>query len=297
MVQPLQGIQAIQVISDPEPFATPEERMGGTADPRHAIPGEQSEPNPGFVTQGIYYGHPAPSSIEDHLLGYDPALAVDPAGTLRQDPTADLTPTTAAGGRKTHAAPWPKGVPFDLGSDPGVTGDRRQESAGIHSSDTGADRRLSYSPTLDAQQDNWIEYASVTPGTTLQRPVARATGAQVGIVAGTHTSHDRAQSLREQNEYGFDSAHLHRRVAQSPIPGNYDMLKPGSRPMVKRVAGYPGARGTGGESPFTGDSYGASFGTYGAILSDLPGEYVTPPEPALAAPVYSADESPGVDLF
>jgi hypothetical protein len=294
MVQPIQGIQAI---SDPEPFATPEERMGGPADPRHGVPGEQARPYPSEVTQGIYYGPAGPVGIENQILGFDYAEDVTPAGQLRQDPAADLTPTTAAGGRKTHAAPWPKGVPFDLGKDPDSTAERRGISEGIHSSDTGADRALSYAPTLDARQDNWIEYASVTPGTTLQEPVARATRAQVGIVAGTFTSHDRVQSLRQQNEYGFDSAHLHRRVAQSPIPGNYDMLRPGSRPMLKRVAGYPGARGTGGESPFTGDRYGEAFGTYGAVLSDLPGEYVPPPAPALSSPVYSADESPGVELY
>lgn len=297
MVAPLQGLQAIPVISDPQPEATPEERYGGTADPRHGVPGEAAEPYPWNLNQGVQFGHVGPLGVENELLGFDDMEHVDPAGQLQQDPTSDLTPATAAGGRKTHAAPWPKGVP--LADSPDENAARRQESLGIHSSDTGGDRNAMAVPTMAAQQDNWIEYESVTPGTTLQQPVARVTRAQAGIAPGGFAgrANDRVQSLAKQNDYGFDSAHLYRRVAQSPIPGNFDMLRPGSRPMLKRVAGYPGPRGTGGQSPFAGDTYTQPFDTNGAILQNLPGEYLAPPEPALAAPIYSADESPGVELF
>jgi hypothetical protein len=231
-----------------------------------------------------------PVGVENEILGFDYAEDVDPAGTLQQDPTGDLTPASAGKVGSSHATPWPKGVPMDVQPDSAAA--RRIESAGIHASDTGADRKLSYDTGLDARQDNWLEYASVDPGATLQVPLARATRAQVGTAVAGFGSNDRAQSLREQNQYGYDSAHLHRRVAESSIPGNYMYLEPGDRPLHKSTAGYPNRFPTGPYSPFTGDDTGASFGQYGAVLDDLPGEYQAPPEPALSAPLYSASDGP-----
>lgn len=292
MMGGLTPLQGLQVIDNPQPFATPEERSGGPADPRHGQPGEQAEPYPWNLVGGVQYpGHVGPQGFENQILGFDYADDVDPAGMLSQDPTADMTPNTAAGGRITHAAPWPKGVPMDMAPD--TVAAQRQASADIHAADTGASRALAYSPTLDARQDNWRDFYDVEPGTSLQQPVPK----QVGFAVAGFGSRDRAQSLAGQNSYGFDSSHAHRRYADSPIPGNDMWMKPGGRPMMKTVAGYPNRFPNGSNSPFTGDDTGASFGQYGAVLDTLPGEYQAPPEPALAKPVYDSSESPSVDLW
>jgi len=97
---------------------------------------------------------------------------------------------------------------------------------------------------------------------------------------------DRTQSFARQNEFGFDSAHVHRRYAQSPIPGNYMWMRPGGRPMVKGLPG-PARPPIGPDSPFAGDDLGQSFNINGAILQNVPSEYVPPAQPNLAAAVVS----------
>lgn len=260
-------IQGIQVLSDPEPFLTPEQRYGGTADPRHANIGEVAELYP---WEGVYSGPHGPYGLDNQLLGVE--ICSFAAGELGQDPTADLTP-------RTHAAPWPKGVPQS--PQPEEQAEWRAQEASIHASNTGASRRSLYNPTLHALQDSWTGIYDVAPGTSAQDPNVPK---QVGFASGGFASRDRAQSLAGQNQYGFDGRHLMRRFATGSIPGNYMWMKPGGRPMFKTMAG-PARPAVGEDSPFAGQDPSTSFGVHGGILTDLPYEYEAPPQPSLSQPV------------
>jgi hypothetical protein len=107
---------------------------------------------------------------------------------------------------------------------------------------------------------------------------------------------DRTQSFARQNEYGFDSSHQHRRWAMSPIPGNFMYLKPGGRPMVKGLPG-PARPAIGADSPFAGDDLGQAFGINGAMLQNVPSEYVPPPQPTLSASIVADDNESVVEWY
>jgi hypothetical protein len=258
---------------DPTPQATPEERYGGMADARHANVGEVARP---YSWEGIYEGPHGPYGAENDLLGFDYTLTTPAAGALGQDPTADLTP-------RTHAAPWPKGVPQS--PDPETQAEWRAQEASIHASNTGASRRLLYSPTSHALQDSWQGLYEVDPGDSAQDPNVPK---QVGFAVGTFASRDRAQSLAGQNQYGYDAAHLQRRYATGSIPGNYMWMQPGGRPLVKNLPGTAQVP-VGNDSPFAGQSPAKFFDTHGAVLTDLPYEYSPPPQPAVSQPAPSGD--------
>jgi hypothetical protein len=109
-----------------------------------------------------------------------------------------------------------------------------------------------------------------------------------GFMWGTR---DRTQSMARQNEYGFDSAHMFRRWAVGAIPGNHMWMRPGGRPLVKSLPG-PARPAVGVDSPFHGDDLGASFSIDGAMLQNVPTEYLPPPAVKLAPPL-EWDESTG----
>lgn len=274
---PLQGIQ---VLRDPEPFLTPEQRYGGTADPRHENVGEVARP---YSWEGVYEGSHGPYGLDNQLLGIDICSYTAPAGQLGQDPTADLTP-------RTHAAPWPKGVPQS--PHPEEQADWRSQEASIHASNTGLSRRMLFSPTLHALQDDWKGFYEVAPGTSAQDPNVPA---QVGFASGGFASRDRVQSLAGQNKYGFDSAHSMRRYADGPIPGNFMWMKPGGRPLFKTMAG-PAGLAVGENSPFAGQDPTMAFNTQGSVLVDLPYEYQAPPQPSLA-PAVADTGVPAIGLW
>jgi hypothetical protein len=114
-----------------------------------------------------------------------------------------------------------------------------------------------------------------------------------GFMWGTR---DRVQSMARQNEFGFDSSHRHRRYADAPIPGNYMWLRPGGRPLQKTLAG-PARPAIGPESPFSGDDLGFTFGIDGAVLQNVPTEYVSPAQPKLAAPMAYDDNDAVVEWY
>ena len=281
-ISPLAGINGF-VKSEDISQATPEQRMGGTADPAHSQVGEVAEPYPWEEYPGETHG---PYGIENDLLGFDFASAgsIMPAGQLSQDPTGDLTP-------RTHAAPWPKGVPQSM--DPNVTAERQTELYDIHGIDMGVSRELTYAEMGNVQEDSWAMIEDTTPG-VLTRPMADIPDQIKGTSFGWG-SRDRVQSFARQNEYGFDSAHMQRRYADKPnIPGNYMWMEPGGRPMIKSVAGT--SRPAVGEGPFEGQIPADAYTTQGAILQTLPATYEAPPTPALA-PSYPSAEAPTVDFW
>ena len=281
----LTGLAGFQVQIDNESQASPEERLGGTVDPRHAIKNQEILPYPWEArsTQAAF-GH-GPYGPDNQLLG-DENWFWEPAGDPSQDPTMDMTPSRRAG-------PWPKGiasgpVPSDGPDD--VAYQRRQSMA-IHGIRTNAGVAAMHG--FEPLSDDWVQLENLTPGHSELMPIPKQAMAS-GFMFGTT---DRTQSMARQNAHGFDSAHVHRRYATGPIPGNTMWMKPGGRPMVKTLAG-PARPAIGVDSPFAGDDLGSAFGIGGAVLQTVPTEYVPPPQPNLAAAQVYADEgSPIVEWY
>lgn len=273
MTQPLTGLTGIAqlqtLVEDPSD-ATPEVRSGGVADPRHGQALTDQT-----IPRGSRMGTPiGPVGPENQLLGEFDSFVLTPAGNEYQDPYFDHTPSRRAG-------PWPKGIlsgPLDFS--PTRTAEQLQQSEIIHGIDTNADAHSTY--MVDATNDNWDVIEQTNSGHT----DVQANTRQSMSSGFTFGSRDRVQSFARQNEYGFDSAHQHRRFALPHIPGNYMWLQPGGRPMVKNLAG-PARPAIGTDSPFTGDDLGQSFNIDGAMLQNVPSEYVPPPQPTLSASVVS----------
>jgi hypothetical protein len=282
MASPIKGLTALaayQSIDDMNQ-ATPEERMGGTADPIHGTGGTES------FGRGSRIGTPiGPNGPENQIIGEFEAWALTPAGNEYDDPQFDHTPARRAG-------PSPRGVmsgPID-GVSPSSIANQLQQSAILHGINTNAAAHAQRN--LDATNDEWIEIDQLNPGNSDLQPIGRQ-AMSAGFGWGTR---DRTQSFARQNEFGFDSAHQHRRYAQSPIPGNYMYLKPGGRPMVKGLPG-PARPAIGPDSPFAGDDLGAAFSINGALLQNVPPEYTPPPQPTLSPSVNSDTNESVVEWY
>ena len=278
MVRPLAGLSGIagyDVLIDEDSQATPEERMGGVADSRHSQYSPEDQ-----IRRGSRIGAPrGPYGPDNQMLG-DEVWFFQDGGHPEEDPTYDYTPIR-------HAGPWPKGILSGaVGAvGPEVSGPRRELSNQLHGMDTNADKARTRD--LDALNDDWETIDQLNPGHTEQTALPKQMMSS-GFGWGTT---DRAQSMERQNEFGFDSAHQHRRWATGAIPGNTMWLRPGGRPLVKNLPG-PARLPIGTDSPFTGDDTGANFGIGGAILQNVPSEYVPPPQPNLGkAPISDVNES------
>lgn len=259
--------------------ATPEERNGGPVDPRHGNWGEQAAPYPWQSSLVGTGGSHGPYGPENQLLD-DWYWAMTPGG-MDDDPGGEFVDQTPNLETRSHGAPWPKGIAS--GPVPSEHPDRlsanRIQSAQLHGIRSNADASAIPSPqAYGVQQDDWVELWNVTPGNSDLPSIPKGMMSS-GFMFG---SRDRTQSMAAQNQYGFDSAHVHRRYATGAIPGNTMWMKPGGRPVAKSVAGV--ARpAIGPDSPFEGDNLGAAFDPYGAVLQNLPTEYVAPAQPALAS--------------
>lgn len=279
----LQGLQPLTPTSANPDEATAVERLGGPANPIHAIPGETAEPYPWEVFPGQTHG---PYGLDNQLLsayGSGCLLAAN-AGDMSQDPTADYQPIT-------HAAPWPKGVPQSLRPEDQLP--RREQQNDIHAENMGGSRQSLYSPTLSGENDDWTSFTEVSPGESGQVPIPSQvmTGGTGGF-----GSTDRTQSMQQQNEYGFDSSHRHRRWGTAPIPGNTLWMMPGGRPIVRMLRGTAQVP-VGKDSPFTGQVPENAFTTSGAALYDIPAEYTGPPSPALASTPLQVTSVPNIPLW
>jgi hypothetical protein len=276
MANNVPGVNGITGFVNAAPEAPPFEMQGGPADPLHGNFGEQASPYPWMnVPMGPYPGSidPLPGIVDD-FTGNESGLA---AGLLAQDPTSDQTPTY-------HAAPFPKegpnsAVPDQMDAMGRHEGSTRQllESLRIHASNTGAALRRLFDFTYGSKQDNWTGFLNEVQGEDLIPIVPGAVSYNAGgFGANDHTSN----AYHKANSYGFNTSHRHRRFATGPIPGNTMWMKPGGRPMVRSFTNFHNFPTSGA---FAGDDPGYTFGYQGAVLEDVPGEYVAPPQPALAS--------------
>jgi len=261
-----QGLQPLVGYVLQQPEATPEEIHGSPANPAHASYGEAALP---YSWQMNQYGSGpyGPIGPNDQVIGEQ--IPIFAGGVLTDDPTADRTPYT-------HAAPWPKDPIGDQSASPENISRQLIQNMHIHASNLGSSLKHIYKNSAVPQNDQWTEVWSVSPGTgTLQTPNVPQ---QIGMNVGGFGSRDRIQSHAVQNSYGYDSAHMHRRYATGAIPGNFNWMQPGSRPMVHTATGirnFP----IGPDTPFYGDDPSSVFGIDGAILQATPTEYMAPPEP------------------
>jgi hypothetical protein len=279
----LTPVSGVYVAYVDRPEATPEERLGKPVNPRHAILKGGQKPSRSQQTMAGSHG---PYGPENQLLG-DPGYVWESAGTESDDPYMDLTPST-------HAAPYPKGVAS--GRVPGETaddiGEQLRQSRAIHAIDKGASRKMVTTQQGDLNFGQWVELWEINPGSVDQADLASQYKSS-GFLFGTT---DRNQSFARQNQYGFDSKHMHRRYADAPVPGNYMYLQPGERPMVKHSAGTARLP-VGPSSPFAGDDTGFNFAPYGALLQDQPTAYIPPPQPNIAPATITNDDNPGIDWY
>lgn len=278
-MQGLTGLTALagyNVQIDTESQASPEDRSGSPANPRH---GEWANIEPAYLSKITPGGSHGPYGPENQMLGEFDSFVLTPAGNETQDPYMDRTPSRRAG-------PFPKGIAS--GPVPGETPDhvafQRQQSMAIHGIRTNAAIRSGFSPLGDVRNDEWESFYEVDPGHTDLVPIPRQSMSS-GFVFGTR---DRTQSFARQNEHGFDSAHKSRRFATGSIPGNYMWMKPGGRPLVKSLPG-PARPAIGPSSPFYGQDLGQAFSIDGAMLQNVPPEYEPPPGPNLAPSQNSPD--------
>lgn len=283
-VSGLSGITGYQMFVDEDSQATPEERLGGTVDPKHAQRGETARPY-SWESQMTPGGSHGPYGPENGLLG-DEGWFWQPGGDEYDDPQQDHTPMT-------RAAPFPKGILS--GPVPGETPDavarQRLQSMAIHGINTGASAKFQHSQQ-EPLYGQWEQIWAVDSGSTDVQDLG-AQNKSAGFMWGTR---DRVQSFARQNGYGFDSKHMHRRWADAPIPGNTYWMRPGGRVMRKSIAG-PARPAIGPDSPFAGDDLGQAYSIGGAILLDMPTEYVAPPQPSLAAAPQNATYDTVVEWY
>jgi len=280
------GITGITGFVSQDPEATPEEMHGGPADPKHGQWGEAARP---YSWESQLTGFTGSHGPYDAPYTNGEFVTVLTAGNLSQDPQSDLNPSPGQVGGS-HAAPITRPLSGPLPSMADSINLQTVQSRDQHASNLGASRIMQSSQDgLSVQQDNWVENWTVDmAGTTLQTNVpAQVAG---GFMFGTR---DRAQSLAQQNEYGFDAPHLHRRTAQGSIPGNYMWMKPGSRPLVKTVP-KTARPAVGYDSPFYGDDPMQTFGIQGAVLMNTPTEYTAPPQPNVVSSV--PDTNPAAEI-
>lgn len=282
------GMGPIRGFNAPKPEAPPEVVHGSPANPAHGEWGEAAQPYSWQSQLTNYTGHTGPYGIENELLGDEDALDGMPAGQLGHDPYGDLTPYRG------HAAPMTVTLSGALPSQYDAVNQQLVQAAEIRSTDLGASRKFTLTEVGDAQQDHWSEIWDVSdePG---KYGAGEPHGSGMALFG--FANNDRpVNPFRKINGYMFNMGHHHRRFAIGSIPGNYMWMRPGSRPMIKTLAG-PARPAIGPDSPFEGDDLGASFGIQGAVLVEVPSEYQPPPSPQVAAPVNYDEPSPSVPLW
>lgn len=286
----LSGLAPLQQIEIANSFATPEERYGGPVNPYHQSWGERARPYP-WESSIDPSGSHGPYGAENQMLG-DEFWFIEPGGMPSDDPAFDYEMPSIT---RSHGAPHHVTLSGKAPSQYDSICNQLGQSAEMHGAGTNASTQMS---TWDSPlQDNWLEIWNITPGHT---DIPKAPGAIGNNAFGVGVNDRPMNAYAKKNEFGFDSAHMHRRYAQSSIPGNYFWMKPGGRPMIKTLAG-PARPAIGNDSPFFGDDLGIAFNYDGAILQNQPKEYVPPPQPFLAPSIDAQYGNPygtdGVELY
>lgn len=279
-VSGLNKLAGYNAISDASPFATPEERMGGTAHPFHSHVGEIAVPY-SWQSQLVPGAHPGPRGTENQMLA-DPLWFLESAGSPYEDPDFDYNMpslTRSHGSVKNITLSGP--LPNQADSINLQTAQMGNKSSDLHTS-----RQMQRDQLGLATQDNWQEIWEVNPGSD---DVPNTTKQIAFQSAGFGVNDAPSNAYHKTNAFGWEQKHMHRRYAWNNIPGNYMWMIPGGRPLFKSIAG-PARPPIGAGSQFEGQDIGFAFSyDTGATLMDTPQEYIPPPSPNIATytPTYA----------
>jgi hypothetical protein len=268
----IQGITGLQSISGDyvveQPETTPFERFGDPADPRHAK---------GLIVEQYPWQDPTgrtpqtnPGPVDDYIGQVIEAQDAGIAGV--GTPYWDATPNT-------HGGPWPAGLDQTAGPAPPGRESWGSESYALHSD--GLDFNLPMQATrLAVEPSKKLNNENNDPSDNLQEAVPQ----QVALSSGGGLSTDAFTNPRGRNDYGMGAAHRIHARATSHMPGNYQWLKPGGRPMV--VTRFDTFDRTGVDSPFYGQDQSEVFQVDNSgILLNPAGEYEPPADPYQPAPL------------
>lgn len=288
----LQPLAGINIIKDDAAFATPEERSGGTAHPFHGHTGELAKPYSWQSLQvpGATHG---PYGPENQLLD-DEFWFLEPAGYPEQDPDFDrnMPNLTRSHGSVNNKINYHGRVPSQEQSV-----DLQVSQMGNKASDLGSSRGMQRNSLGDAQQDQWDEIWLVDDGSDDIPSIGKTYSHQAN---GFGVNDAASNASRKVNQYGYGAKHMHRRYAVGHIPGNFMWLRPQGRILYKTMAG-PARPPVGRGSQFEGQDIGAAFSyDTGAILQDIPQEYIPPPSPNIESvtPAYTNDQGTDpIDLW
>lgn len=282
------GLAGINAIEQDDPFATPEQRMGGPANPYHGQVGEQARPYSwqSLQTPGASHG---PYGPENQLLA-DEFWFIEPAGMPEKDPAFDYNmPDLTRSHGSVHNVTLSGPLPSQYDS---ICQQLGQMDKKI--SDLGTSRRMTHAIAMEAQQDKWSEIWEINDG----HQDVPAMPPQISFQANGFGVNDAASNThRKINLFGWGSKHQHRRYATGSLPGNYMWLRPQGRPLFKSIAG-PARPPIGAGSQFEGQDLGDAFAyDTGATLMNLPEEYIPPPAPALQTRTPMYDNAYGTEAI
>ena len=284
----LTPLAGINIINDDAAFATAEQRSGGIADPYHGHVGEQDKPYSWQSLQTPAASH-GPYGPENQLLD-DAFWFLEPAGYPEQDPDFDRnTPSLT----RSHGSVHNRVRVSPVASQDGSINDQLSQM-GNHASNLGTSHSMTRNSLGYVQQDNWHELWEVNDGNS---DLPAETKQYSHSVFGIGVNDAASNASRKVNGFGYGSKHMHRRYAWNNIPGNFMWMRPQGRILNKTMAG-PARPPIGKGSQFEGHDIGAAFSyDTGAVLQDIPQEYIPPPAPNIATvtPAYTNDQ--GTDGF
>jgi hypothetical protein len=283
-VSALNALSGYNAIVNRDPFATPEQRMGGTANAYHSQVGEQAVPY-SWQSQAVPGAKPGPRGEENQLLS-DEFWFLESAGSPEQYPDFDYNMpslTRSHGSVKNVTLSGP--IPDQYGAVNLQTAQMGNKSSSLNTA-----AQMQHTQMGSVAQDNWHEMWVVNNGSD----DVPATTKQIAFQANGFGVNDAtSNTYHKANEFELDSKHMHRRYAMSPIPGNYLWMIPGGRPLFKSIPGTAKPP-IGPGSQFEGQDLGFAFSyDTGATLMDTPQEYVPPPSPNIATVTPTFDDPMG----
>jgi hypothetical protein len=278
-VSGLNALAGYNAITSRDPFATPEQRMGGPANQYHSHIGEQAVPY-SWQSQAVPGAKPGPRGEENQLLS-DTFWFLEPAGSPEEDTRFDYNMpslTRSHGSVKNVTLSGP--IPDQYGAV-----NLQTVQMGNKSSSLGTAQAMQTTTVGDVAQDNWTEIWNVNNGSDDIPPITKQIAFQAN---GFGVADAPSNAYHKANQYDLNAKHMHRRYAWNHIPGNYMWMTPTGRPLFKSIPGTAKPP-IGVGSQFEGQDLGFAFSyDTGATLMDTPQEYVPPPSPNILSgtPVY-----------
>lgn len=257
----------------------------GKADGRLASQGGPVGPGFGYADPEVpyaYWAGPTPNEqtmFTDGLDGYPGGIA-PVEGT---DALLDRTPAEVP----SHAAPYPPQGTYGQLRDAGEQLAEQEERRALHGADLGGPARVATDPNGNIYPEPWHEEYYTGQGESLLVEVPGQI--ESSPLGGSGTGKNRIGSVQGFGELGHNgsgTAHIRRRTAVGPVPGNNQWLNSSDRPMLTPRRGYQTSF-DGPDSPYgaQGDtSQDMMQSAQVASVSTPPTPYNPPPNPLTAAP-------------